>query len=440
MTARGGRRGALLALVGLFLLLVWPAILIGTHGDPAQDAYPTSEAADQHRYHYDVVRTMLAEWPHPDLVHYRSTTSPGYHLALALVAWIVGDGIVLLQLLSSLFALALLVVAWRQLASRAGPWEALAGTLPLLGSSYVLGAAIWLTTDDAALLFVALAVGGPVFGAATGAGLARSGLAATCAVGVRQIHLWSAAAGIAAALAEIRAGRPRRAIAAAPALLLPFALMTALFLAWGGLTPPAYAHIHDRGMNPAAISVLLGLVGIYGTFFLPVLLRDARELLPRDRPALLAIAGAVALTLVVPTDYDRAAGRWGGAIWELVRRGPVVADRSLVLPVLAAIAALVLLRGLARCDGRTRWVLGLSMLGFALAQCVNSQAWQRYAEPPTLLFLAWLAAAATPAAGESPRGRSVRWAGPALLGLLLLGLSLVQVFLPVFLWRPPPVG
>ncbi len=60
----------------VFLLLNWSVILFSPHHSS------TSEAKDQDRYHWPVIVTMIDQWPAIDLVEYRSTTSPGYHLAM----------------------------------------------------------------------------------------------------------------------------------------------------------------------------------------------------------------------------------------------------------------------------------------------------------------------------------------------------------------------
>lgn len=409
----------------VMIMLTWPVILAGRAG--------TSEERDQTRYHLPVVRTMVAQWPAVDLVHYRSTTSPGYHLLLAGVVSVVGDDVVVLQVVSCLLSISLVLVVWRWAATRAGPWVSAGLVLPLMTSSYVLGAAIWLTTDNAALLFVALALGLSVFGrGGPGAG-ALGAIWATAAVAVRQIHIWSAAAPILRVLVDWRRGdcTTRQALAVAPALALPFVLVVVFYLMWGGLTPPAYADIHDRGINPASIVVILALMGMYGVFFLPAFVTNVRQLVPRDPGGALAVAGGIVVGLLIPSTYDRDAGRWGGAIWELARRVPEIGGRAIIFPVACGVGAFVLWRAVTRCraagSGSGLLILGITSFGWMLAQAVNSQAWQRYCEPLVLIILAWLFALARDHS-SSPRSA---W-GPVLLGAGLLGLSVIQVYLPAF--------
>ncbi len=412
-------------------------IIAGTGG--------TSEAWDQATYHLPVIRTMADEWPRVDIVNYRSTTSPGYHLALAMVVRYVTDDVTVLRLLSSLATLGLLLVAWAYAARGSGPAPALVLVLPLLGSTYVVGGAIWLTTDNAALLFVALALGGATFGAAGGGRtVVRAGFA-TAAVFVRQIHLWVVAPVAVAALLASPAGArlpsgvhagPRTGwggfVAGVAALLVPFALLAWLVWKWGGLTPPAYAHIHATGVNPANLAVILALFGVFGLFFLPVLDPRPGSWIPADRVAAIVVLVVLVGACAFATSFDKEAGRWGGAIWGLVEAAPAIGRRSLVLPPLAAYGAFVLLRvtraGIAA--GRTREIVVLLVgaAAWAAAQAFNAQAWQRYCEPMVLLTLAWAVALAWPGApGAPPRRRW--WIGPALLAVVQSALLVRAVYL-----------
>lgn len=441
------RRLAGLALGAIFGLLVWPVIFIAGQWGP-------SEASDQRNYHLPVISLMAEQWPDVDLVDYRSTTSPGYHLSLAIFARFVSDNVIVLQLLSSLAGLGLVLAVWWR-GSEKRPWPALVVTLPLLLSTYVVGGAIWLTTDNAALCFAALAVGGTVFVAPTARRLGRWGMYATLAVWVRQIHLWAVApiwliTVAATPLGRLLPSRMRidasgddqgwRPLVALPFVLAPAALLIWLYMLWGGLTPPTYAYLHDAGANPAVFAVMLALVGAFGVWFLPAFTRSPRDLLPTDAPAVVACAAAAVIACVFATSWDKPGGRWGGWIWVLVREGPVMADRSLVLPLLAALGGLVLVRAQQACRaagrGREAALLGLTLLGWAVAQAMNSQCWQRYCEPVILMGLAWYACLAAGSAGaDGPEGWRWRrwWLGPIALALVQLALIVFSLYAPV--WR-----
>jgi hypothetical protein len=402
----------------LFAVLTGPAILAGG-GD-------TSEAADQAAVHLPAVRRLASEWPAVDLAGFRAATGPGYHLALAAVARGVSPDERVLRLAGSLFALLLLCVAWRTAARLAGGARAALLVLPLLASPYFLGAAIWLTTDDAGLALAALAAGGPLTLPPTAGRVARWGLWGACAVLVRQVHVWTA---VPAALAAARL-RPlsARTAAAAAAVLAPAAVLAFLVSRWGGLVPPGFAGFH-AGPNPANALLALALCGAYGPFFLPAAGVSLRAAVRADRTGIAAAAAGLAVAVMIPSSYDMGAGRWGGPLWKELGRTAVIADRSVPLALLAVAGAVVLARlgAAARAGGRRRETALLAATGAAwiAAQSMNGQSFQRYLEPPLLIGLAWLAALAPRPAGR----RAV--AGPALLALLLLAGSAATIYRPV---------
>ena len=461
--ARDRKRSWRIAAVLLCLLscvLIWPVVFSaqGRLGDAATGIkYPTSEMGDQRKYHEPTILAFAQQWPSVDLVNYPSATSPGYHLLMALVARSISHDLVVLQLVSSLFSVGLLLVVWGYSARHAGPWAAIALVLPLVASSYVIGSGTWLVTDNAGLLFVCLALGGSVMIQPTAMRTARWGLYAMCAVGIRQIHVWVAAPVILAALLGSPLSRcaPRHLriglketltmpvlVATLPVLLLPLIMVGLFIFLWDGLTPPAWAGLHATGFAPVSGLVALALVGSFGIFFLPAFCPRWTDLLKVDRWLVFAVALAIGVSLAIPTSFDISGGRWGGAIWELARRLPDVADRSVVFPPLAGLGALVLVhawRAVCRA-GRAREaiVLLLSLLGWMLAESVNTQSGQRYCEPIILVGLAWLAALSVAPSQEITSFRSVHrrwWLGPAALGAIQLALSTFTVYLPVLRWH-----
>ncbi|MFM7806524.1 MAG: hypothetical protein ACKPEA_01165 [Planctomycetota bacterium] len=165
-----------------------------------------------------------------------------------------------------------------------------------------------------------------------------------------------------------------------------------------------------------------------------VTMRGARELLamPRGVPSCVAFAGVLAAT-VVPTDFDREAGRWGGPLWTVIHQSPVVADRSIALLVLAPIGALALLVLVKRAHEATRHGIGLALgaavLCLMVVNTANSQCWERYADLPLLVLLPWLAAVGL--RGHDERERRAVVAGAVVLGLIQAGLSVPMVLLPL---------
>ena len=428
-----------------FLLLTWPVILTGAQG--------TSEAYDQRAFHEVVIRAMAGQWPNVDLVNYDSATTPGYHLVMAAAAAIISERTLVLQLLSSLFGLALLLAVYRTAARLTGAWPAVALTLPLLASSYFLGGSIWLTTDNAGKLFLVLALGGSAMLAPSAARLARWGLYATFAVLVRQILLWVVAPIALAALLASPMSRilpplfrlPRQPphrwrdfLLPLPLVLAPFVVVAFFFYIWRGSVPPGYVSQHASGSNPAVIPLALALIGVYGIFFLPFFAGSDLKRILADRLVWLAATSALLLSLAFVTSFDKAAGRSGGTLWWLVGHLPTIAGRTILFPPLAVLGAIVTVCAwrAACAAGRSRAaaILLLSLLGWLLAQLVNSKAWQRYCEPIVLIQFIWLAALAVPPSLRAATPALRRgWIGPLLLALLLLAVSAYTLYYGAYL-------
>ncbi|MCB9846871.1 MAG: hypothetical protein H6814_00510 [Phycisphaeraceae bacterium] len=448
-----GRLAALLALTLLYALLVVPVILSGRGG--------TNEAGDAEKFHEPVIETMVEQWPAPDIVNYRSTTAPGYHLLMAMVMKATGARSVrapVVRLSSALLTWLLVAAGFWWASSWCAPRVALALTLPLLLSPYVLGGGIWLTTDTAAWGLVALCVGGAL--ATRRATPARTGLlalAATGAVAIRQIHAWTVAplgllalgAGPLRALipAPLRMGdddQPRswaRSLWGVAVALAPIALLLWFVSIWGGLTPPEYRDKHDVGANWATFPFALSLCGFFGLAFVPTTIGEVRRGALRSRWLWCCVALGLLVALLPATDWLRTTidgVRWNprdnGWLWKpVIQKAPDLFGRtSVVILLLAPLGAgvLWLLRRAAFSAGRgpAANVLQLTMLGWLLAQSMNSLAWQRYFEPMILLSLAWLAAMTLPPGSDPKRVRLTVIGALALAALqaLLVGATLYR--------------
>ena len=414
-SASPGARGiAPLALLAIFMILFLPVLLSGAEG--------TSEAYDAREYHLPVIRRFVQQWPRLDLVNYESATAPGYHLFMASLLKLAGSE-TLLRAANACFGVGLVLAIY--LACRraaASPWTAAALALPIACSPYTLGATIWLTTDNAAMLFVVLALGGVLFGPYSSAKNLRLGLYALLATGVRQIHVWLAApvalvgllaASLPAAFIKLLPrwvsedpwldrgcrGSWLHPIAGAISAAMPVGVLIWFVSMWGGLMPKAtgYVELHNQGPNFAAPAFCLALVGTLGVFFLPFAWHRVAALIrkPADLVAVACAAGALLVALAPATSHLWKPRSYGW-LWKIVEKAPDLGERSLVITALAPVGALVLLlMHRAACDAGRRLpslILLASLLGWLLAQTMNTMAWQRYFEPMVVVALALMAA------------------------------------------------
>jgi hypothetical protein len=455
------RAGLLVSL--LMMLLAAPVLLLGkdtTTNAQGERVFTTSEASDALKYHIPVIETMANEWPDVDIVNYRSATSPGYHLAMAAMRQI-GVNDAGLRWINLLAGCAFVGLVGAFAASTCG-WRA--GTLlaiPLVVSPYVLSSSCWITTDNAALAFVALAIGCAAFGSGSARASALGGVGATLAVAIRQLHIWpiaplslsmKAGSGMLARFPIVRDVAAKlgleppserlnwtRFVVGSLAVLAPTTLLAFFVWKWGGLMPPMYRELHASGVSLSMPALALSLAAIFGGAFLAFAWEGIRTFRVRD-PFVLGALGIGLLAALAPeTSWDNDAGRRFGWLWEVVRRAPDVMERSLLFVVLAPIGALVLLafwRAAATCArARVATILLFSAVCWCAAQMANAQAWQRYAEPPVLAGVIWLGAAALPSREvRAAWPRLVRLgvvAGPLALGAWLLTVSVVTIYLKV---------
>lgn len=429
------------ALAVVFAAAVLPVVFFG--------ADATSEAADEAVAHVPTIRQFASQLPAPDLSDYPSATAPGYHLLMAVPARM-GASVTVLRVLGSIAGLALVLLVWRVAAAACGPVVAFALALPLACSTYLLSGCAWLTTDVLAVLLgsagVAVAACSPprprtflalaaLFAAAvvvrqTGIALAGPILAA----GILGSPLGNSASNA----EQWRGDAPRswRAPVLALLALVPGALvLLALVRAWGGLTPPAYRSLHDRGLSPLAPAYGLALVGAWSV---PLLLPLGAEVVRSVRRHALAVVTVVGFAVVgaaVPeSSLSVEAGRWGGALWVAVGAFPTFASRSPVIVGAASVGALALavlwVRAAEIGRGRHATVVLVGLLSVFAVQAGNSQVWQRYFDPAILVALCWLAALGIDRTRPHSAGRA------ALGGLLLAGaqcvLTTLNYLLPAF--------
>ena len=430
-----------IALSLLFALSVLPVIFLGGDG--------TSEGWDEANAHLPAIRQFAAQLPSPDLSDYPSATGPGYHLLMAVPARL-GLGLHALRAISALAGLALVLLAWRAAARAAGPGIALALALPLACSTYVLSGSAWLTTDVVSVLvgtaLVAIAAVMPPR-PRTFAVLAAL-LAA--ALAVRQTNVFLAAPVMAAGILGSPLGRsasdaeqwvgdePRswRRLAWAVLALAPGLLVLAVLVRlWGGLVPPAFRALHERGLNPVAPVYGLALFGTWAAIATLPMLPELLACFRRHRAAMTAIGAAALLAALVPeSGWSKDEGRWGGALWTAVRALPAPGGRSVAVVAAAAVGAVLLgvlwLRAAEVRRGRQATVVVVSLLALFAVQAGNSQVWERYFDPAILVALAWLTALGIDRTRPHSAGRAV--VGAVLLAIAQAGISAINYWMAAF--------
>ena len=436
-----GWRWAPIVLGAVFALAVLPVALLG--------ADATSEGWDESNSHLPVIRQFAAEWPRPDLVDYPSATAPGYHLLMAIPARM-GLSLSALRVLSGLFGLALVLVAWRGAARWAGPWLGAALVLPVALGTYVVSGSAWLTTDVLSVLLGSALVAVMAWHPPGGRAFVAAGALFAAAVAVRQTNVFLAAPVLAAGLLGSPVGRaaspaeqwagdePRgwsRAWGAALALVPGALILAALVQAWGGLTPPAYRTMHDAGLSPVAPVYGLALAGCWGVVLMAAMPMEALRAFRNHAWAVLALVALTAFASALPeSSWSKDAGRWGGPLWTAVRALPSWESRAPFLIACAMAGTMVLsvlwIRAAEVGRGRMATVAIVALLAMFVVQAGNSQVWERYFDPAIMVTLAWLGAMGIDRTRPHSAGRIAL--GALALAAVQAAISEVTVWLPAF--------
>ncbi|NOY25818.1 MAG: hypothetical protein GXP62_08075 [Oligoflexia bacterium] len=394
---------------------------------PGLDVY---DARDETLFHLPTTRAFAAALPTPDLSDYASATTPLYHLMLAPLAAATGGALLPLRLLTLLLALGLLAaVAVLIDHQRAIPtWGAWLALLPLGLSPYFIGPAVRLSTDDAALLWVAAALvvldrARAKLPALDLGALCIAALLAVAAVLTRQVHGWITGLLFLMPLLATDAAWRKRAIGLALGAL-PVAALAPLVWCWRGLTPPSFSE-HQAGLNPDVLLTELAVLGALGAAQAPWLWSAIGRLAPLASitargGVLLGCALTGVLILVAhPLPFVADTLHYGGSLWSLSSHLPNLGGTTAAFWVLVPLGLLwcvgIAAEGWHRRDPLPTAALTL----FLAANVASARAYQKYYEPFLLIILAWVMS----------RNKAQRWwwwLGPGLLATAWLLIAVVR--------------
>ncbi|HYE60866.1 MAG TPA: hypothetical protein VD997_02625 [Phycisphaerales bacterium] len=427
---------------------------------------PSRVAYDQKLYHEPTIRQFARQWPDFDLWHYKSATTPGYHILEAAVARFISPSITALQLVSLLIATTLSFLLGHAAGRRAPPLLAIAITLPFACSVYVVQSSAWLLPDDLGWLGVLAILLIALRPRLTLAWLTLGGLILLALVLVRQIHAWTAgllwvAAWLTPSSQEATADPttdpliplklvftdvPRQLTRTllAVAFTVPALAILALFARyWQGLVPPVFQGWY-KGANPAAFVMILATFGAFSPFFAPLWWPHALRLWRTQRTTLLVILALIFVAAcIVPTNHDYEAGRRSG-LWNIAAKLPLIAGHTspfmLALSMLGALAILALA---AANDPRRRLILIAAILGYTAASTANHDLFQRYVDPFALMLFALLSSGGTGLPTGVPFNRLLHYLRPLTplaLSLALLAVTLNSLRHSDHINDPPPAA
>ncbi|GFE69604.1 hypothetical protein [Chroococcus sp. FPU101] len=415
----------------IFIAIVIPGIIY--------DKSNSFQAIDQNYYHLPQVEIFVKDsMDFGKLYPSKTATTPGYHLALSWVAKTFNHGqadanAFPVRLVNALFGLGLLLSVWWliYLGGNNNIANSTYLVLPFLFSYQFLGSSIWVMTDNASLLWVTLTLLLLILPISLNRDhwtLSLAGIFASLAVFYRQTHIWL----IVPTLLRLLKSSTKQFNGWLYLLaLLPACLVLGYFLAlWHGLLPPEFVSEHiskSKQINWTVLPFVSSLFAIFSLFYTGYLVRELKEIKASELYGMLIISLIIGLSLAIlfPSNYDKAAGRYGGWLWILVKSLPTVQDRSILFLFLSPLGTVLmsLWYKVTTFNKNSNDLLILfSMIAWTIVGTSSMRTYQRYYEPLILITLAFLAS------------RQMQYSKKSYLGsLILTGLmatiSLQQILL-----------
>lgn len=389
------------------------------------------QSIDQNKYHLPQVEAFVKKPPSWGIYPSSTATTPGHHLVLSWVSKYLANGqvdrkIFPIRIANALFSLGLLLTVWwlTYLGGTGSVTKSTYLVLPLLFSYQFLGGAIWVMTDNAALLWVCLTLLVLTLSVPLkreNFTLTLAGVFASLAIAWRQTHAWLL---IPIFFSVVKVARDGQRWYLYPVTLLPLLLVLGYFVSlWHGLTPPEFASYHVRGFNFAAPTFIISLFGIFGLFYIGYLSRALQKLNKSEILWLIVISVIVGfgIAIVFPASYNRSSGSWGGWLWEISRQLPTIYGRSVLFLVLCPLGTvLISLWCKAIYKYKNDILILVSMLAWIAASTATVQTFQRYYELLILITFTFLASR------QSAQFRR-SYLGPLILTGLMAAISLKQI-------------
>jgi len=364
---------------GLFLTLTLPVSIYFRAGEIN---------FDEARCYFPAVQQLRDKFPHVDLFKDSlSANPPGYTQLLAGLSLLSGQSVPWVRFwhnLVSLFGAIALLVIFARLCRP----SAFFIMLPVVLSPFYLKQACVLSTDNLALALSGIALAHLLFRNRHPWACIIVGLLVAGAIYVRQISAWLLATILITLLVTEKGAKGRRIQGILLLILiLCFILLFQLLIAWKGLVPPRFQSAH-AGLSLTGVAYSISLLGLFAPFFF-----SKETLFPQkkwQRPLIWAGSLGVLLFILAPTAPSYQDGRWGGVLWSLASRGPLIADRSLLfLPLLffGCFSMVQIIHAIYNADKKKALTWCAGFFAWVATSIPNHQIFHRYFEGPVLLFL-----------------------------------------------------
>lgn len=401
------------------LMLPFAVVILGRHG--LSHSFAAFQAGDE-PVHYQIVRTVVHQWPRPVFTGYGSWEGPLIYWLLATLSLPFGGSLVAVRLVVAGFSWATCAVAYVLFRDRlnARPLDAMALALLLAISPFFFGQAFHVLTDNPTWFFVVLGME-RLLAYVRRPSVGRFAAFAAClaaATTMRQITLWLLVPGLVALLSVAVSRRSR--LAGLGMLVLAVVPLVALLIYWGGPLPTtpggvAQAQPLAVGHRVRDLMLSLGVVGLYGILLLPAATyagwwRRASE--RRWWWVTLALPAFAALGLLAAGLFKSVS-----SFVSHISRVPMpyLAGASLLwwvlVPIGAAAVAALLSTRLSEVKNR---LMVVALLGVLVSSMANIRWFERYIDFPIALAIAGLAVVA---GVQFTRLDRLRWVACGLIAI-----------------------
>lgn len=388
----------------------------------------TSAAYDQAHFHLPAVIRLRNDFPSVDIVDLPTATGPLYHVVVSALSGPLSLDRAGTQIVGGLFSVALAALTLYSTRGIGAPARRFLASAPLICSAYFWQSAVWMLTDNAAILFAMAATLLLMKGEPSGRREIAIGFLIALAVSTRQSSVWLLAPAISVtALLSTPQHVGRTALACLRVSAPAITALVILVSLWKGLTPPGAGDFNANGSSPVALTYTFAVASI---FALPLLLCFPN--LGSLISSRIRVASAAGVAAALPaaaftsgaTDPPNHSRR-GGPIWQLVAATGDVWGRSPALIALGFIGAFSCVVVASQLQRRVALIMSTSVIAISAVGTAGAQLFQKYAELP-LAMLSVLAIVTF-----ISQSKLVRLWPLAILAALQLAMTGVIVVLPI---------
>jgi hypothetical protein len=367
-----------------FLILALPLAI-------QNDIKFTFDTLDEKIYHFPAIERFVDEFPNLDLVNYNLAMTPLYHIIMTLFVKLFGFGLVHLRLIHLLISLSCILVLYRYLARDWHPTKALLVSFCMLLSPYILGQSIRLSTDNMAfMLTLATLMTLENKGAYSTKRFFSASILMTLTVLTRQIYGWLIAPAV---YTTISSGNEKRLIVKlghSLLFLIPIAALVPFFLAWGKMTPPNFAALHQSAtfLNLDALVYAVSVLGLLMPFFFFWYLQFYKEGGGKLWHLLSIFIAACLFLFFHPVQSANEANTIRGIIWRSTGVLPSLFSTSITYWILFPLGLMGLYVATLNCRLQRNYFIVIVVVFWLLAISFSAIIWQKYYEPFLLFFIA----------------------------------------------------